>query len=358
MDAQVLLVGAMGHIGGAVLDQLVQAHPDLPITALVRSRKDADILAKQYAHAKVKQAIGTLDDTALLEDLAGEANIVINCGPDVIYGAGITALLRGQSAQQTHTFYIGTTGAASGWDAPTGRGGARIWDDVANIDELLAQPDSVTHIATDKLVLAANSPQLHTALVSPCFVAGVSPSQTHPTPLVYPDWLGVMEAVGGGLVIAEGANRTSFVDVKHLAGLYVRLVGDALSQLREEGSRPFTTAEGVQIWGPRAYYFGVNGEMTLRELMEDHMVPSLEKHGVPWLKTKEIQEVSLDRITEAIFARLGGVEGAELWSSHLAEAFGVNMRVKGTRAEKALGYVWDGSGDSGIGESLAVFLGK
>lgn len=71
----------MGHIGGAVLDKLIETHTELDICAVVRSEKDSAILKKQYGHASFNTAIGNLHDTELMEKLAKNATIIVSGYP-------------------------------------------------------------------------------------------------------------------------------------------------------------------------------------------------------------------------------------------------------------------------------------
>ncbi|KAH6658709.1 hypothetical protein BKA67DRAFT_656856 [Truncatella angustata] len=347
-----LLVGSMGHIGGAALDELVRTYPELQINAVVRSEKDLAILEKQYHHANVKVVIGSLKDIGLMESLSRDATIVLNCGPDVPNRPGIEALLRGQAAKVRETFYIGTSGADIIWDAPTGETEGRIWDDVANVDEIFALPNK-SHIPTDRIVLEANTALLHSAIVSPGFVTGVSPSSTHPTPLTFPDWLYVVKALDSGVTISKGVNRISFVDVKELGRLYTALVGDALKRL--QGGQYGT--EEIAVWGPKSYYFGKNLEVSAREFMIVHLIPALKKYGAPYPSSEEVKEATTKTILRVIMERLGlaGDVNAERSNSYRADVLGVNMRITGTRATKALGFAW-ADGDAGIDEAVRAFL--
>ncbi|KAK3312249.1 hypothetical protein B0H66DRAFT_644513 [Apodospora peruviana] len=380
---ELLLIGATGHVGGAVLDKLLIIFPDLQIVALVRLEKDADDLKNQYARhmANLRTVVGDLDDVPFLESLATHATIIINCAPDVTFGPGISALLKGLassiaeqgSGPNSPRFYVGTSGAAIIWDAATGSAEARAWDDVSDIDDILAIPDSLTHAATDRIVRSANtlSPLLHTAIVSPSFITGISPSAKRPTPLIFPDWLHVVKTLGSGLVVNGGLNRSTFVDVRQLARLYVCLVGDGLERLssaskangQHEKNATGTTSDVVETWGPRAYYFAASLEVSMREFMTDILLPALKKHGAPYIKsTTDLKNLrGTNTAADIIMERHGAGLGAELWSGHIAEGFGVNMRVRGTRAEKVFeGFRWqegkEFGGDAGIDEAVGLFL--
>jgi len=217
------------------------------------------------------------------------------------------------------------------------------------------------------MVLQANSNKLHTAVVSPCLVTGVSPSVTHSSPLTFADLMHVCKALGSGWMVGAGVNQTSFVDVNELAKLYVSLVQDAISLLRagprsDNSSDIYNGAANgkaddkrLDAWGPQAYYFTPNIEMSWQEFMAKHIVPALKKYEAPFLKSETIKQLSKTELTDLIFSRFGGVVGAELWSHHIAEGFTVNMRIRATRAEKLLGVKWSG-GDAGIEEAVKHYL--
>ncbi|KAM7218498.1 hypothetical protein V8F06_006102 [Rhypophila decipiens] len=383
MATQVLILGATGHIGGAVLDDLLNTQPDVTVVAQVRSDKDSNVLKSQYSQfeSTLQIVVGSYNDPAL-NSAVQAASIVINCGPDATNEENIRSLLSTLASSITANkpkFYIGTTGAALIWDSPSGNPDARTWDDVADIDDILALPDTVTHAIPDRIVQSAAeklNPLLQTAMVSPTFVSGISPSVKRPTPLIFPDWIHVIKTLGAGAVINGGKNRTTFVEVKKLARLYTLLVGDA--QVRLSTSPATSKSEEVETWGPKAYYFAASLEIPFDKFMSDIFLPALKKHGAAsYLKEEEgveIKDLPTTKIAaDMIATRHVGEPGAEIWSSHIAEGLGINMRVRGSRAEKVFGgqgFSWtddtDGrkniefdkqiGNDAALEESVRVFL--
>ena len=67
--------GSTGYIGGDVLYEVAQAHPEYDITCLVRNSKKGAKIGSQYA--KVKLVYGTLDDAKILEEEARKADVVL-----------------------------------------------------------------------------------------------------------------------------------------------------------------------------------------------------------------------------------------------------------------------------------------
>lgn len=72
---KILLTGATGYIGGAVLARLLK-HPEFnswEITAIVRSPEKAKKLEKHG----IKVAVGSHDDASIVEPLAAASDMVI-----------------------------------------------------------------------------------------------------------------------------------------------------------------------------------------------------------------------------------------------------------------------------------------
>ncbi|KAK4465169.1 hypothetical protein QBC42DRAFT_262191 [Cladorrhinum samala] len=336
MAARVFFVGATGHIGAALLEILRAAYPELSIVAIVRSSSDAKAINEAY-NGTVEPLLGSLDDFLLLKKQASEAQIVINCAPDMGLDLGLSAILSGLSLSgHDRRFYIHTSGASRTWVAPDPtHPGSRIWHDITDVRSL---PPTATHAVTDIMVQSANTASVHTAIVSPSFVVGKSPSKTHKPPIIFPDWMHVTRAAGSGWTIGPGANHTTFVDTQDLANLYLLLVKDALSIIRD--GEP--AAVRPEVWGPEAYFFGDTLEISLREFTEKHLLPALKRNGAGhWVQDGEgggIKELMLEDVVDCIMTRVGGTEGANLWSRHIAEGFGISMRVRGRRGREYLGW--------------------
>lgn len=65
--------GSTGYIGGSVLESVVQAYPDLQITALLRFPSDEFV--SRYPQIKIVQ--GDFDASDVIEHAAFEADIVL-----------------------------------------------------------------------------------------------------------------------------------------------------------------------------------------------------------------------------------------------------------------------------------------
>ncbi|KAM7221235.1 hypothetical protein V8F06_003410 [Rhypophila decipiens] len=377
MASKVLLIGATGNIGGAVLDSLLKDYPGVTVIAQVRSEEDSTILKNQYAqyNKTLQIVVAASIDSEALKKAAESAAVILNCGPDVAQENNINNLLSTLASSITDQpkFYVGTTGAASIWDEPVGSPEARTWDDVSDIDDLLAFPESVLHIEHDRVVQRANDlhPLLHTALVSPTTVVGVSPSLKHPTPMVFPDWLHVVKTLGAGVTVNGGKNKTNFVHVKTVAKLYVLLAADGLARtlsketIADASSKPET-------WGPKAYYFAGSLELSFHDFMAEFLLPALKEYGAAAPSyfdsntntTPKFQDLpDVDKIAAIIGPRYASFPGGDIYTQVIAGAFAINMRAKGSRAEQVFedkGFKWAGveegdAKDQGIAEAVKAF---
>lgn len=149
-----------------MLDLLYTEHPLSEFEVLVRSEDKANRLRAKYP--RVQTVIGDLKDYASLEAGAGKADIVINAAPDITHDKGISAILRGltSSSRDRKGYYIHTSGASCTYEDPEPGREPRVWDDIADIDELLALRPDITHVVTDNVVRAASS-KVNVAIVSP-----------------------------------------------------------------------------------------------------------------------------------------------------------------------------------------------
>jgi hypothetical protein len=185
-------------------------------------------------------------------------------------------------------------------------------------------------------------------------------------PLTLPHYIHVVKTLGGGFTIGKGLNKIGFVNVKDLARLYSFLVSSAVDALRSTGdiaSKPdqkiADVNKNVMMWGKTAYYYGCSYELGWKEFMSEYLIPALREHKAPFVTAEngeELQSLSIEDATEIVMKRLGGFEGADVWSKHIAESMGTSMRVKSSRAEKV--FAWKSEEGVGIDESVQTFVQK
>lgn len=331
---QRLSIGGTGHVGGAVLHKLLEQHAagSVQVTVLVRSEEKSNHLVEKYP--RVQTIIGNMGEYAKVEAAARDADIVINTAPDISHDNGIRAVLAGLKDQPRKPYYVHTSGASLIWDEPEGFKDARLWDDIADIGELSALKEKHTHAVTDKIVRDAAS-DVNVAIISPGFVGGLSPSIEHPTPITTPAILTTARAFGTGFQIAQGENASAWIHVDDLANMFMILINDALATL---AGTPVKRTYELQVWGPEAYYFGVEDNIVFADFMKA-LAPLLLEHGV--VQSSDIRSVN---VTEAARISLAGPgkeydplappPPADSWAMHISVMYGINMRIRGSRMEK------------------------
>jgi N-acetyl-gamma-glutamylphosphate reductase len=93
-STNILLLGATGYIGGTILSKLL-THPDkssLKIRILVRSQEKVEKI--NGLHLGVEAFVGSTDDSALLEDLVAESDVVFSATP-VQHSTVLSVVLKG-----------------------------------------------------------------------------------------------------------------------------------------------------------------------------------------------------------------------------------------------------------------------
>lgn len=180
-----------------------------------------------------------------------------------------------------------------------------------------------------KLAFSASN-VVHVAVVSPCWVTGLSPSQEHPIPLTIPSWVSACKVLGAPFVVDGGKAITSFVHVVDLARLYLALVDNAINRISGSG------APEEEFWGPKAYYFGASEQIEMKAFT-GQMSSTLTAAGA--VTTGEIRDVDLELATKATIGDLafGRPLAENPWASHITLMYAVDMRVTSTRA-RGLGW--------------------
>ncbi|KAH8175126.1 sugar transporter domain-containing protein [Sarocladium implicatum] len=329
-----LKIGGTGHIGGAVLHKLLHKHPveeSLDVQVLVRSEEKSARLVAKYP--QVQTVVGSFGSYDLLEDICSKVDVVINTAPDITHDDDIRAILCGMTRGSTkEPYYIHASGGSLVWDEPLGSEDARLWDDVADIADIVALRDTgYTHAVTDSIVRSAAS-NVNVAIISPGFVGGLSSSIEHPLPITTPAFMTTARAFDSGFQIAEGKNQLGWIHVSDLADMFQVLVDDALAALT---GRPIQRASGPRLWGTEAYYFGVSTNIPFNDFMSD-LASALHEQAV--ITSPEIRSVDVNEAAQISLAGPGRVydpqaepPAPDSWAMHIAIGYGVNMRIEATR---------------------------
>ncbi|KAK7544200.1 uncharacterized protein J3D65DRAFT_608792 [Phyllosticta citribraziliensis] len=307
---KILVLGAGEPVGGAVLAAIVQKYSkDLNIVAAVSTRHEAQKLQQQ--HPSIRTTIGNVENPAFLETAAQTAKIVINthASPSSSAATAAAHLVHVLSHNAcTHTFYIHTSSIAvleASPSDPTAQRSEtittkareetqlkrkgdvrasvhRIWNDVADIDEIRARPASDGYARVDAAVREAvraaekrsgkrrkkgGQQRVRLAVVAPGVVYGSASLSTHGS--------GSPQEISGGIGMRD-EREVGVVHVADLVQLYLLLVEQAVlvpsAQGKNEKARPWDRREWAweECWGLHAFYFAVAEHMRAGELRRLH----------------------------------------------------------------------------------------
>ncbi|TCD67322.1 hypothetical protein EIP91_000243 [Steccherinum ochraceum] len=308
-QTQILFLGGAGYIGGTVLDAILK-HPkvsEFTITAYIRSAETAEKLKALGVNA-------VSGPSSIVEDLAANSNVVINCASSDD-AAFVETILAGakKAYNRTHVqpVIIHTSGTAIISDKAMGQYAEKIYDDVADEAVLAAIPATARHRAGDIRLAAAHGegyvkayviiPPLIYGLATGRFVdAGIQNPVT--TSVMFLDAIRQKRGLFGR--IGPGKNVYATVEVHDVARLYLTMLDAAL--------------ERKQIAGGSAYYTAVDGEVTLGDFTQ---AVASELHNAGVTDTEEVTEVT--------------AEEAKKWP--MLAMLGDNVRVSDTRS-RSLGW--------------------
>ncbi|CZR69193.1 related to NAD dependent epimerase/dehydratase family protein [Phialocephala subalpina] len=238
-SSKILLTGATGYIGGAVLAQILESIPDVlaqhSISVLIRGQEKIAV----YEKMGVKPILfKSLDETDFLQKLASGYDIIIHTASG-FHTASAKALVTGlgdrkkQTGKEVH--YIHTTGTSNLGDQPiSGKYHEdRIFSDKEDIFAYEKMRESkqiyaqrTTDIAAVETGLA-NGVQTH-LIMSPT-IYGVGSGKFNKLSIQVPKLIRASLKAGHALVIGDGKGVWNYVHINDLADLYVILLQKILN---------------------------------------------------------------------------------------------------------------------------------
>lgn len=281
---KVFLTGASGYIGGSVAAALRSSGH--AVLGLVRSAQKAELLRA----LGIEPVTGNLDDGALLERLAREADAVIHAA-DADHRAAVESILAALAG--SGKAFIHTSGSSIVGDQAWGEPGARTYDDDT---PFVPGPGRAARVAVNQRVLAAARDGVRATVVSPSLIYGPGRG-AHRESIQVPRLVALAKRSGIARHVGRGENIWSNVHVEDLVDLYLRVLERAPAG---------------------ASYYAENGECSMRRLCEA-ISRALGWDGRTQPMSKE----------ESI---------AEFGEGPAAYTYGSNSRVRATRARGELGW--------------------
>lgn len=208
------------------------------------------------------------------------------------------------------------------WDTPNGSVlNEKIWDDVADLEELRSFPiealhrnvekvwifhtlyDHISSLTIIQLVLDAPA-SVRVALVAPGGVYGVGTGAVSKTSM--PIMTSAIVRHGSGFTIGTGVSTASCIHILDVARLFVLLIGEA--------SKP---NGGVADWGEQGYYYAVSNDAAVKDQVRI-MADELAKLG--HIKSNDVEVLS--------------IEEAQKIHPFIPYLFGSSSRAVASRARK------------------------
>ncbi|RDW69593.1 hypothetical protein BP6252_08613 [Coleophoma cylindrospora] len=320
-----LRTGATGYIGGDILYELYNAHPDYEYTALVRDSERGALVAAAFP--KIKLIYGTLDDLEVIEKAASEADIVVHTADASDNAGAAKAIAKGILAGHSKTspgFWLHTSGtgilcwrdseAKTYGEAPS----SKPYDDLEAVEELTNLPDTAFHRDIDKLVLEANAAHpdvIKTAIVCPPTIYGPGRGPGNQQSRQVNTLVKIMFETGQAPRIGKGQSEWNNVHVQDLSALFRLLVEKAVAMSTSDGSIY------SEIFGQKGYYLAENGHHVWGEISQKAGKIAYEKG---YIQSADV--VALD------------LEYADKRAGFEAVSWGLNSRGAARRAREYLGW--------------------
>ncbi|KAI0131837.1 NAD dependent epimerase/dehydratase family protein [Xylariales sp. AK1849] len=315
---KVLLTGASGYIGGAVLVDIIRSKLPVEISALVRSIESRDAI-KSLGITPIH--FDGLDDTKAIEDIASGHDIVISCASSM-HEASCLALINGLRKRKQHTgsevYYIHTSGTSNFGDHPisgnvVNLGALSDQDDVYAIEKEHAD-DWITCKVDVAVIDAGERLGVKTAIVNSPLIYGTGSGPVHKRSIQIPALIRVGLQQGQAIVLGEGRGIWNFIHVSDVANFYTTLLNRILS--------------GSSVsFGRKAYYFVEGGEINWRTISEQIAKAGLSQG---YFSSDEVHQISPEEMNDSM--------GLSFLNPYLVEViWGSNARITGVQS-RSLGW--------------------
>jgi nucleoside-diphosphate-sugar epimerase len=259
---RIFLTGVTGFVGGSILSSLHKAHPDIHITALVRSEADAKAL--QAAYLNFTPIIGTLSLLPLLRSAAAASDFVIHMAGENI--PAVCAMIDGLASSSTTELPLPRLISLSGPRSLIDRSlpitgiattSSRIWSDIDDAQTILSLPKERMHAEADQAIIAHGIAKgVGTILISPGQLwgrgKGLLKQESHAA-----SYFEAVKKRARAFVIGDGSISWSWCSIGDLSNAVVFLMEQALLSGDEKRRQVGVNEEG--------YYFVQTDDVSLME---------------------------------------------------------------------------------------------
>ncbi|KAK5047750.1 hypothetical protein LTR84_006415 [Exophiala bonariae] len=312
---KVLLTGASGYIGGAVLHEILSLGiKDIHVSALVRSATQVKGISTLGVAAIIFRG---LDDVDAIKSAAAEHDIVINCASAMDLNACL-AILEGLAIRRKATgrdvHLLHTSGTSNYADHPisgtpdlsikTDESDIYGWEK-ANADGWILRKVNTTLIDTGLEY------GIKTYIFNPPLIYGRSSGPFNQKSLQIPALINVSLASQQAVVLGRGEGIWNVTHIDDVAKMY----GIILKNISEHKSSPS---------GKEGYYFLDAGEATWKEISEQ-IARTGKKHG--HFKSEVVKQVNAEELATYF------IKSFPFLNASMVEViWGSNSRTRGERS--------------------------
>ncbi|KAH6885201.1 hypothetical protein B0T10DRAFT_608421 [Thelonectria olida] len=324
--ASIFLTGATGYIGGQVLQNLVQTHPEYSIAALIRDGEAAKRVTA--ISPNVRPVIASLDDSEVVEEEASKASVVLHLASNKHVGS-FQAIKRGLAKRSSPSFWVQVSGAsalaAGELSSPSfqpGQPSDAVFDDLDGIADIRSLVRAHSSRVVDNFLLdvAKENPSIKTALVLPPIIYGAGEGPVNQRSVQVPTLSKVALERGKAVRLGKGEGRWGNIHIRDLGTLFL-----ALAEAGAEGN------QDDAIWGDNGIYLTGIGEISWAEISERIGKAAHEKGLISTSEVEQIDEGEADKLLPA--ARVFFASNARSKSRRATEVLGWKPAQEGLEAE-------------------------
>ncbi|KAG8833909.1 hypothetical protein FRC17_009868 [Serendipita sp. 399] len=296
-----LIFGATGRVGGAIVFTLRQQYPTLPITALVRNRTRGERLrgvvfkrgGQRASLTRSELGIiivnGDLENLGLVVDLVSSADIVVNAAVSESVSLAQAILLglnnRRKNSREPILLHISRTVLGLHHEEPRSlQLNTRAYDDVDTAEWMAKPPATTSHLVDNEIIQAACPSSFQAYIVAPTIVLGRAhtplPQRSHQIIRLVERALREKRLVFPG----DGTNAGNGVHVQDVVKLCCGLLDNAMSPGHEpppENPQFFFATSVEFLWSDIAAK--IASKLYDRGLIESDRVYSVPLGRVPEL---------------------------------------------------------------------------
>lgn len=185
------------------------------------------------------------------------------------------------------------------------------YDDLDKVSDLTSLPDTAWHRGVDKLVLAASSDVVKTAIICPPTIYGRGRGPDNQRSIQVYLLTETTLKQGQAPQFGRGLSEWGNVHIHDLSNLYTLFVDAIIANKRELDT---------ELFGPKGYFLAENGHHIWGEVSKQ---VAEEGYKQGFIKTKEVIQITLDGARELGMAAL---------------TWGLNSKGHAKRARKYLGW--------------------